>query len=919
MMRPTRIDARGRSRNGTAVLAYLQETEFQLKTTAPLAPTGYYAGQAPGTAVRQTSRWLGRGAAMLGLDGAVDAHAMDRLAHGFDPVTGDALTQTAGREAQWVPTLDALGQPVLNRHGLPKGTWRGGHRVGFDCTFSIAPKSVSLAFAAGTPEERVAILDAMRDAVAQTFIVMEQAVEAGRGHGGATKIGVQGLVASGFTHVSSRELEPQLHEHVLVYACANGADGQWGGFEALPFFEHQAMFGALARSAFAKNLAALGYGIVKHTELDDFGQPTGETSFELAGVSEATCEQFSTRRKQILAHVAKYGSTKQQAAIATRKQKEEPEFEEVDRLWQQALGRARAADPSMFKSAAALKGLDSDLSVPSDHAILSQLQAKDAVWTRQQLLAQIAREHVGQKDVAELLKEADDFLVRMGPHLVQINPERPQASHHAGQRSGRKFEELRYCAKDWFHGVELQLIANAQRRAHEADQAVASVTLARAIADFEAERGFSLSEEQRRAVEHIVGDAGIVLLTGRAGTGKTTVADVFTRAFQAEGRDVIGVALSWNAATKLGQEAGLDRVYSTAKLLSELDSEKLVLTDRHVVLLDEAGMANTLTVARLHAHIDQAGAKFVLQGDSHQLAPVAAGQAFRLLRDALGDAELIEIRRQRSQEDIATAELFYRHAGKGRGETAREDQVALGADILAAWEARGQIERTDTQAEAIERLLDDYLASPLPHEDKLIMAGTHADTGALNLAMRERLVERGDVGAKGHVVALKQGRRRIERTLAPGDRLRFGKLDEDLGVMNGTTGVVESIRMTTKGSAVLGVRLDGSGRMVKLDTATYGHLDYAYARTVDRAQGATVTQAYFLASAQRVDVHLGLVAATRHRDGFKVYATEADLEVFQERVGSDRLRMNALEEGMMREQKTRTRKKQSRSEVTVLA
>jgi len=161
------------------------------------------------------------------------------------------------------------------------------------------------------------------------------------------------------------------------------------------------------------------------------------------------------------------------------------------------------------------------------------------------------------------------------------------------------------------------------------------------------------------------------------------------------------------------------------------------------------------------------------------------------------------------------------------------------------------------------------------------MAGTHADTAALNVAMRARLVKCGEVGDEGFAVALKQGRRRIERTLAPGDRPRFGKLDEDLGVLNGTTGVVESIRMTAKGSTVLGVRIDDSGRMVKLDTVTYGHLDYAYARTVDRTQGATMAQAFFLASAQRADVHLGLVAATRHRDGFKVYATEADLEVFQ--------------------------------------
>jgi len=102
--------------------------------------------------------------------------------------------------------------------------------------------------------------------------------------------------------------------------------------------------------------------------------------------------------------------------------------------------------------------------------------------------------------------------------------------------------------------------------------------------------------------------------------------------------------------------------------------------------------------------------------------------------------------------------------------------------------------------------------------------------------------------------------------------------------------------MTAKGSAVLRLRLDDSGRTVKLDTATYGDLDYAYARTVDRAQGATVAQAYFLASAERIDVHLGLVAATRHRDTFKVYATEADLDVIQERIGAERLRVNALEE-----------------------
>ena len=893
MMRPTRIDARGQSRDGTAVLAYLQQNEFVLDATR--SAVDYYTA-AQGPVVRQTSRWLGGGARLLGLDGAVSEDAMDQLAHGFDPTTGDALSQTAGRPAQWVPKLDASGQPMLNKQGLPKGTWRGGHRVGFDCTFSIAPKSVSLAFAAATPEERVAILDAMRDAITQTFAIMEREVETGRDHGGVRKIGVRGLVASGFTHFSSRELEPQLHEHVLVYAVGQGVDGQWGGYEALSFFEHQAMYGALARSAFAKNLEALGYGIVKKTELDVFGRPTGETSFELAGISDATCEKFSTRRKQILAYVKEHGTTKQQAAMATRKQKEESAFEEVDQLWQQALDRARADDPSMFKRAADLKGMESQLALISDQELLDRLQAKDTVWTKQQLIAQLAREHVGLKDVSEILAEAEAFFGRMSPHLVRINPERAPETLHSGRRTGKKFEAPRYCAKDWFVGVETRMIQRARQRAHEPHQAVSKTALAQAIEAFQTERGFVLSAEQRRAVEHVTGGAGVVVMTGRAGTGKTTVADVYTRAFRAEGREVIGVALSWNAALKLGEETGLDRVYSTAKLLSELDSGKLMLSNRHIVILDEAAMADTLTVSRILTHAEK-GAKVVLQGDAQQLSPVTAGQAFRLLRDALGDVELTEIRRQKVAADVETSNAFYAHAGVQRGTVSPEAQRILGANILARLDARQQIERTDTKQEAIEQLVQDYFASPLDHADKLIMGSTNADVAELNRAVRQRLIEGGAVASEEHRVRLKQGKRRVELSLAASDRVRFGRLNQDLGVTNGTSGTIEGIRSTVKGSVMLRVRLDGSGRLIKLDTATYGDLDHAYARTVDRAQGATVAESFFLASAQRMDVHLGLVAATRHREHFKLYATEGDLEIIEERLGVDRLRVNALEEG----------------------
>jgi ATP-dependent exoDNAse (exonuclease V) alpha subunit len=87
--------------------------------------------------------------------------------------------------------------------------------------------------------------------------------------------------------------------------------------------------------------------------------------------------------------------------------------------------------------------------------------------------------------------------------------------------------------------------------------------------------------------------------------------------------------------------------------------------------------------------------------------------------------------------------------------------------------------------------------------------------------------------------------------------------------------------------------------MVKIDTSTYDHLGYAYAGTVHRSQGQTKTEAYHLASAGMTDRHLSLVAASRARASYKLYGAEGDLETLADRLGMDRLRVNALEEGRL--------------------
>jgi ATP-dependent exoDNAse (exonuclease V) alpha subunit len=66
-----------------------------------------------------------------------------------------------------------------------------------------------------------------------------------------------------------------------------------------------------------------------------------------------------------------------------------------------------------------------------------------------------------------------------------------------------------------------------------------------------------------------------------------------------------------------------------------------------VVVVDEAGMVGTRQLDALLNHAEEAGAKMVLVGDDKQLPEIAAGGAFRALKEQLAAIELSEVRRQR--------------------------------------------------------------------------------------------------------------------------------------------------------------------------------------------------------------------------------------------------------------------------------
>ncbi len=375
----------------------------------------------------------------------------------------------------------------------------------------------------------------------------------------------------------------------------------------------------------------------------------------------------------------------------------------------------------------------------------------------------------------------------------------------------------------------------AERQAHPVRGAIVDRTM-RAAA--------RLSDEQETAARAIIAGGDLTCLVGLAGSGKSTMLAEVRRALEAQGYAVRGAALSGIAAENLAG-SGIE-ARTLASWERGWSKSYDLLSERDVLVLDEAGMVGSHQLASMLERAREAGAKVVLVGDAEQLQAIEAGGAFRAIADRFGAAELTEVRRHKVDwQRAATRELATGRTGAaleryaaGGAVRAAETAEAARAALVARWTALG-----DTA----------------PEQSRLLLAHTRADVRALNDLARAGERAAGRVAAYERIYDTTAG----DRAFSAGDRLLFLRNERALGVKNGSMGTVEAAE-----DGRLAVRLDG-GKTVAFDPADYPDIDHAYAVTVHKSQGKTVDRAFVLATGG-FDRHLAYVALSRHREGVEL-------------------------------------------------
>jgi len=141
----------------------------------------------------------------------------------------------------------------------------------------------------------------------------------------------------------------------------------------------------------------------------------------------------------------------------------------------------------------------------------------------------------------------------------------------------------------------------------------------------------------------------VQLAIAPAGAGKTTAMRALTLAWTQDGGHMLGLAPSAAAAAVLAEQTGI-RTDTLAKLTWSLDHGELpdwaaAVGPSTLVIIDEAGMADTLTLdTAVQFAIDQ-GASVRLVGDDQQLAAIGAGGVLRDIKNIHGALQLTELHR----------------------------------------------------------------------------------------------------------------------------------------------------------------------------------------------------------------------------------------------------------------------------------
>src|SRR5438477_3863531 len=619
-----------------------------------------------------SGEWMGAGAERLGLSGKVRADDFLRLCANQNPSTGETLTQRLNT------TRTEGDKSAANR------------RIFYDFTLS-PPKSVSIAGLLGKDER---ILEAHARAVCSALREFEAFAATRIRAGGAQNDRMTGnFVSALFTHDTSRALDPHLHTHCIVFnATFDPVEGRWKALQNYELLRARKFAENAYYHELARELRSFGYRIHNRARGD----------FDIEGVSDELCQRFSKRHTQIDEAFAKLLAEKPELAGGN--------FQVL---------RARLATAERSRK-------QKDLSRAELRQLWeAQLSTIECTQLRQLLnRGENIVERAKRVTVSEAVEWAEEHLFDRNSVVLECQVWQEALARARGEGFSfselKEFTQRRGYIRDAERPGEVtkrdvllrewEIVQTAKEGVGDCHPLVANPRPANP----------TLDDEQRKALDALLYSTNAVsIFRGGAGTGKSFVLREAAEQIQQTGRCVVVLAPQRQQVVSM-EKAGFPLPLTVASFLLKRE-----LTERAVVVVDEAGQIGGRQMLELIRLVRERNARLILSGDTRQHGAVEASDALLAIERHSGvrPVELHKIRRQdpalgRDQDERACIKWYRKAvelAAAGKMAESFEHLDKVGAVI-----ACGLSDQAD-------KLADEYLRLAEQNASAVVVSQTWAE------------------------------------------------------------------------------------------------------------------------------------------------------------------------------------------------
>lgn len=627
----------------------------------------------------EKSEWHGKGAEDLDLKGQIKSDDWLLAVNGFDRDM-NKLNHNAGNSN--------------NKN----------YRAGTDLTFS-APKSVSIA---SLNDKNVVSAHELAVSNVLDYIEANYAKTRIQKDGVSTDQNAGNLLIGKHLHLTSRELEPQLHTHSVIINSVLSEDGKRRSLKNDDILKNTKLLGLLYRNELANQLQHIGYKIEVTDRKEGF--------FQLEGIDEEITKRFSTRRKQVLEEMEsvkeafpkmKDRDVSQKAVLNSRVSKKSISREELVEATNSIMKNEFNIDLESLAKPQQSTNFDIQSTNLEDSVtrIVDDLHDSKSVFAKEELYKNVALQNFGAHGISSLESNFEE----------NLESKSLLGYEHNGKQifSSQKMKNIEHYA-----------LENIKFGIGRSDVIVNSDSLNFKIDSFEKENGFSLSEGQRD-MALVVGTSKdqFLKIQGDAGTGKTTSLSIITKQFQEEGKSVTLLGPTARAAAELEASTNVEAKTVASFLLSDKEIQKGSL-----IVVDESGMLGVKDAKRLIDIATETESKLVFMGDTKQFQSISAGK-FLSEMDKTGTATVVldDSRRQKTAElQTLVDHVVHKDIDLAFNVLKETDKIEVSADPNAL----------------MNKAVDIYTKNRLQGIDTMLVTSRNEDREELNDRIRSSLKEK---------------------------------------------------------------------------------------------------------------------------------------------------------------------------------